>query len=337
MSGIDVVVPCYQYGRYLRDCIRSITSQDVPNLRVLIIENGSTDESLELAQELARDDRRITIAHHPRNLGQKHAYNQALDWASAPYFMILDADDVLATGALARAVSVMDGNPSVAFCHGTELRLPFPAGSPPPMAAPDALPRWTIETGPQFIKRICQHPMNPVGTSTVVFRTATHMQVGYYNEKLPHTDDLEMWLRLACHGDVAETDAVQAARRIHEDQLTRLFEEVYVLDVDERIDAFDAFFAGAGRDLANSASLHRCAVRSVASKAYWSALSHVVRGHRKPGFALMKFAVRHCPSLAIVPPLDWLSRVEKPWQRVAEVLAAAAQSRVGALREVRPR
>ena len=45
---------CYQYGRYLRDCVTSITSQGVADLRVLIIDNGSTDDSLEVAKELAR-------------------------------------------------------------------------------------------------------------------------------------------------------------------------------------------------------------------------------------------------------------------------------------------
>ena len=137
MPCIDVAVPCYQYGRYLRDCVTSITSQDVEGLRVLIIDNGSTDNSLEVAQELARRDERITIAHHPHNLGQKHAYNQAIDWASAPYFMILDADDVLAEGALSRAVAIMDSDPTIAFCHGIEpcgfpsFRGPFRRSMPP--------------------------------------------------------------------------------------------------------------------------------------------------------------------------------------------------------------
>ena len=105
MPSIDVAVVCYQYGGYLRDCVTSITSQDVADLRVLIIDNGSTDDSLEVAKELARCDERITIVHHPKNLGQKHAYNEAIDWAASRYFVIVDADDVLAEGALSRAVS----------------------------------------------------------------------------------------------------------------------------------------------------------------------------------------------------------------------------------------
>src|SRR4051794_15159199 len=53
MASIDVVIPCYQYGRYLRDCVRSVLDQDVEQLRVLIIDNASTDGSAEIARQLA--------------------------------------------------------------------------------------------------------------------------------------------------------------------------------------------------------------------------------------------------------------------------------------------
>jgi glycosyltransferase involved in cell wall biosynthesis len=326
MPCIDVAVPCYQYGRYLRDCVTSITSQDVEGLRVLIIDNGSTDNSLEVAQELARRDERITIAHHPHNLGQKHTYNQAIDWASAPYFMILDADDVLAEGALSRAVAIMDSDPTIAFCHGIELRLPFVPGAIPPINASDRPPQWSTETGLAFIAGICRQPINPVGTSTVVMRTSAQKLAGHYHPSLKHADDVEMSLRLATFGKVARTNAVQAVRRLHAHQLSRDFDEGFIRDCEERFAAYAVFFRGPGRALSGARALHRTAERSLASKAYWSGLSHLVRGHRKGGIALLRFAFGHCPSMAILPPLDWLMRIEAPWERFASVLASALRS-----------
>ena len=53
MPSVDIVVPCYQHGRFLRDCVESVLSQDV-ELRVIIIDNASTDDSVSIAQDLAR-------------------------------------------------------------------------------------------------------------------------------------------------------------------------------------------------------------------------------------------------------------------------------------------
>ena len=61
MSTIDVVVPCYQYGRYLRDSVGSILSQEVDAIRVLIIDNASTDDTLDVARQLNHEDKRVEV------------------------------------------------------------------------------------------------------------------------------------------------------------------------------------------------------------------------------------------------------------------------------------
>ena len=103
-------MPCYQYGRFLRDSVGSILSQGVDELRVLIVDNASTDNSAEVAQEIARGDTRVEFVLHAFNRGQHASYNEAIDWASSEYFMIFDADDVLAPGALARAITIMEAD-----------------------------------------------------------------------------------------------------------------------------------------------------------------------------------------------------------------------------------
>jgi glycosyltransferase involved in cell wall biosynthesis len=60
MGSIDVVIPCFQYGRFLRDSVGSVLSQDVDALRVLIIDNASTDDSLDVARRLAAEDNAST-------------------------------------------------------------------------------------------------------------------------------------------------------------------------------------------------------------------------------------------------------------------------------------
>lgn len=323
MTSIDVAVPCYNYGRYLRDCIGSIIHQDVPNLRILIIDNGSTDDSLQSAKELQHQDSRIEIAHYPVNRGQKFSYDAGIDWASSTYFMILDADDILAPGMFKRALAVMDNNPEIAFCHGIELRMQFEAGTMPDINFAGDEQGWSVTTGPRFILRLCEQPVSPVGTSTVFIRTNVQKRAGHYNPNLTHADDVEMWLRLAQFGAVAETASVQAVRRIHSNQLSRCFDDALIRDCTERLAAYEAFFAGPGRTIENSRDLHATAVRSLSARAYWAGLSHLLRGHRRASFDLLAFAVRQRPLMAIVPPLDWLVRMEDAGNRVRQVVDAA--------------
>lgn len=56
MASVDVIIPNYEYGRFLRDCVTSVLRQNIEALRVLIIDNASTDDSVEVARALARED-----------------------------------------------------------------------------------------------------------------------------------------------------------------------------------------------------------------------------------------------------------------------------------------
>lgn len=330
MSTIDVAVPCYQYERFIADCIGSIASQNVDGLRILVFDNGSTDGSLNIAKDLARSDSRIEVRGVAHNQGQKFSYNACIDWASADYFMILDADDLLAEGALTRAVAVMDSDPGIAFCHGVELREAFAAGTKPMVEAPSGEAGWSIEDGDAFIHRLCLKPINPVGTSSVVMRTTAQKKAGYYNPALEHADDVEMWLRLARQGKVAETKAVQAMRRVHPHQMSSYGGGTVLRDCVERQMAYDAFFSADGRSIAEAETWLAQAHRSLASKAYWSALSHLARGRAAEGAALLKYALRTCPSMAVVPPIDWLLRMDFAGRRVADVLGIHRLGRIGA-------
>ena len=62
LSSIDIVVPCYNYGRYLRSCVRSILHQSDVIVRVLIIDDASSDETADVGQALAKEDSRVTFS-----------------------------------------------------------------------------------------------------------------------------------------------------------------------------------------------------------------------------------------------------------------------------------
>jgi glycosyltransferase involved in cell wall biosynthesis len=277
MSSIDVVVPCFQYGRFLRDSVGSVLRQKIGSLRVLIIDNGSTDNSLDVARQLAREDKRVQIIAHESNLGQQASFNEGIDWATADYFMILDADDLLAPGCLKRALSIMDNDQSIVFCHGVEQYISgagpiFNKGSAEQLDA-----EWHISSGTEFIRRICSKGINFVACTTVVRRTSIQKAIGYYDPDLNFANDMNMWLRLATRGNVAETSTVQGIRRVHPGQMTQFYnKDSPVMGLAEYLNNFEHFFQQEGTGLPNARKERRRVTRRIASRGLIKAASLIV-------------------------------------------------------------
>lgn len=214
MSTVDVIVPCYRYGRFLRHCVTGVLQQEGVDVRVLVIDDASLDETADVAQGLAREDARVTFIRHVVNRGHIETYNEGLEWVSGDHCLLLSADDYLLPGALARANAVFAAHPEVVLTCGRALVAyegqPLPAAP----ARPDL--HHSVVSGAAFIERVCgDSAENPVYTPTAVVRTAAQKAVGGYSKVLPHAADLHMWLRLARLGSVAFLQAYQAVYRRH--------------------------------------------------------------------------------------------------------------------------
>src|ERR1700692_1707112 len=123
MSSVDVVVPCYGYGHFLRECVASVLSHSVEKIRVLIIDDASVDDTPDVGRELEISDDRVTFLRHPTNKGHIYTYNEGIEWAAASYMLILSADDYLLPGALQRATALMDRCPEAGFSFGNLIQL----------------------------------------------------------------------------------------------------------------------------------------------------------------------------------------------------------------------
>lgn len=322
-AGVDVVVPCYQYGRFLRDCVTSVLTQAHPDIRILIIDNASTDNSVEVAQHLVAEDRRVELVARRRNLGLHASFNEGIDWASSKYFMVLCADDFVVPGGFASTVSIMEEHPDISFAFGRPAYL-RPQN---PMPVLDSDPRnmpWRIVAGGDLLERFCREGVNHVPGSGVLVRTVAQKLAGYYRPELPHTTDFEMWMRLARLGPAARTEAQLAVLRLHSLARKGHACRVYTCErppaqpwLDEA--AFESFFAHEGASLPEAARLHRLAKRGLAERAYWAALAHLCRGQPGASKDLFKFAFRRRPWTAILPPVTYLFRRDDAASRIASV------------------
>jgi glycosyltransferase involved in cell wall biosynthesis len=76
LGRIDVFIPCYNYGRFLCQCVNSVLGQAGVDVRVLVIDDASPDNTAEVAEALAREDPRVTVVRHGTNKGQDTEFFQ---------------------------------------------------------------------------------------------------------------------------------------------------------------------------------------------------------------------------------------------------------------------
>ena len=317
MAKIDIAIPCYQYGRFLGQCLESVLSQDVWDLRILVIDNASADNSVEVAQEFARKDPRVGVVAHPKNLGPHASYNEAIDWASSDYFLLLDADDFLHEGAIGHATKFLDSHGDVGMTYGRASYL-TPDGVIQPGNQVDPQVDWEIICGDALIREFCAHPVHMIPSPTVIRRTSHQKQAGYYRTALQYTDDMEMWLRLATLGKVARTGHPQAVQRFHSTRHTNQFLETLVWDFTEREKAIRSFFQLEGAGISDADKMSALATRSLGCHAYWAGLSQIMKGNLDlaNGRAIFSFAFSRCPSAFLFPPVRWLYKHKHPHSRM---------------------
>jgi glycosyltransferase involved in cell wall biosynthesis len=213
MSKVDVVVPCYNYARYLDYCVSSILSQRDVDVRVLIIDDCSPDNTPEIAQRLCADDARVNYVRNAQNRRLIGVSNQGvMEWARAPYTLLISADDALVPGALARAVHVLDRHPEVGFVYGPALIMG--PDNEQPVEISDGPADYRVLSGEEFLKFSILSG-NPVPTPGIVTRTATQHIVGGYNPDYPYASDVDVWMRFALAGPVAAMRNVQGFYRVH--------------------------------------------------------------------------------------------------------------------------
>jgi GT2 family glycosyltransferase len=265
----------------------------------------------------------VELVARRRNLGSHASFNEGIDWASADYFMVLCTDDLIAPGALARSVAVMERQPEVGMAYGRFHE--FGDGDPVParFAGPAAAP-WRVQPGDAALKQLCRTTVFPMTCCATLVRTTVQKRAGYYRSSLSHTDDYELWMRIALLGHVASTDAVHGLMRIHDSALSSFLYQDCVAYLGLCQAAFDSFFAHEGASLPTGGRLQRTARRGLAARAYWSAVSHLFRGKRNMSLELARFALERQPSMAVVPPLDHLLWRDGTVGRVGWALSQAS-------------
>jgi glycosyltransferase involved in cell wall biosynthesis len=280
---VSVVVPCYNYGRFLRQCVSSLTAdQPGVDVEIIIVDDKSTDDSLDVALQIQREEPRVKVIAHEKNQGHIATYNEGLDAAMGDYVLLLSADDLVTPGALTRAAELLAAEPSVGLVYGNAIHFH------------NLLPKsrtersdWIIWPGNNWLSLRCKSGYNVVASPEVIMRTSTLRSIGGYRADLPHAGDFEMWLRTSAVSDIGFLlDVDQAYHRHHTSNMNKVdfnsgTTNGILIDLSQRWQSFQVVFAGVGRGLHNAAELLERARKTMARQALQQMSYAYARGKRE--------------------------------------------------------
>ncbi len=222
---VSILIPTYNYARYLPDAIGSVLAQDFHDLEVVIVDDCSQDNSAEVIQRYAALDPRIRFHLNPQNLGLVSNWNSCLAQARGRYIKFLFGDDLFCSPHTVSAlVALIESHPSVVLA--TSARRVIDADSSP-VDLWDQLGKAGAYPGRAIIARCLAENRNIIGEpSAVLFRRQDAARG--FNPRYRQWVDLEMWFHLLERGDLAYTPESLCCFRRHEQQQTAVNRELRV-------------------------------------------------------------------------------------------------------------
>jgi glycosyltransferase involved in cell wall biosynthesis len=217
---VSIVTPSYNQGRYLEATLCSVLDQDYPNIEYLVVDGGSTDDSVDI---IRRYSDRLTWWVSEKDSGQSEAINKGFKQARGEIVAWLNSDDVYLPGAIAAAVSSFRSNPGVAVVYGDALAI-------------DANGR------PFNLMHARQYSLVDLMAFNIIFQPAAFMrhsvleQVGYLNPAYHLLMDNLLWMCMARIAPIVHVPQSWAAARYHDQAKNRTKGAAYGLEARVLID-----------------------------------------------------------------------------------------------------
>ncbi len=207
MPAVSIILPTYDRLPYLKEAVASVASQTFGDWELIVVDDGSTDGTIEWLESL--DDQRLVIVGRPHSGNRSAVRNAGIARARASLVAFLDSDDRWAPEKLKRQLAHHAANPShrwsytgrtMVDAHGTRM--------------PDALfTAWQAHSG-SIVERILTLEVNIALPSVMVERTLL-VDAGGFNESFSVAQDFELWLRLAERSPCGCVDAPLVDIRKH--------------------------------------------------------------------------------------------------------------------------
>jgi len=210
---ISIVTLTHQ-GRekFIPELLQSIKKQSFQNWELIIVDNGSYDDTKNLIEKEMMHEPRISYIKNEQDRGISFARNQALQKAKAEYIAVLDSDDLWADKEkLTKQIAYLETNQDCAAVGTGVIVIDEQS---------QELSRYQNETDAKKIKQNLLFK-NQIAHSSVMYKKAAALHVGGYDTKLPFLEDYNLWLKMGAMWKLANLEGFMTKYRIHQTNVTK--------------------------------------------------------------------------------------------------------------------
>ena len=218
---VSVVIPAYNCGDYIGEALESVVKQDYPRLEVIVVDDGSTDNTKDVVAAFNSD--RVRYVYQSNSGGPSGPRNTGIQHARGQYVAFLDADDIMLPGKIERAVQLLDREPALGlvfanFVKFDELNRQQSGAFLDTYVYFRNLPKKQVDDSLYVIKSAAAYDglivENYIGTSGVIVPKRVLAQVGPFDLQLKGPEDYDMWLRIAYAYDIGFVDMIGHRYRV---------------------------------------------------------------------------------------------------------------------------
>ena len=213
---VSVVIPTYNRGRLLCDALDSIEKQTLPVFEIIVVDDGSTDETSQLIRRYAK-----VKYIRQNNAGPAAARNRGIREACGEYVAFMDSDDLWVPDKNEKQVAFMVRNPKVDISFGLMANVKEKSDDLIPVTGDDLIYQELRENA-ENITRMLEILIydNVVPTPTVMIRRKCFDKAGYFPEAMRQAEDYALWLQAARYCRWGFIDSILLLRRLHDTNLT---------------------------------------------------------------------------------------------------------------------
>ena len=180
---VSIVMPSYNREPYLKAAIESCLDQTYKNFELIIVENASKDNSLEIIKTYINKDNRIKLIQNKVDKSLPTNLNLGFSVAKGKYFTWISDDNLFTSQALNKLKTILDENPNIGLVY-SDYTLINEEGK---------IGKYIYQEDPEFL------PIRDCVGASFMYKKEIADNIGKYNENMPLVEDYEYWLRMGLH------------------------------------------------------------------------------------------------------------------------------------------